>query len=156
SATWPQEVESLASDFVNAPLKVRIGSLETSAVHSVTQNVLVVDRRDKFNILMEDIVPGELSKGGQVLVFVSTRRVSMFLFGQVEEAGGKAVLIHGGKTQLEREEALDDFSKGRCPVMIATDVLQRGLDIPRVTCVVNYDFPQQIEVLTIFLFWLNF
>merc|ERR1711991_1107785 len=119
--------------------------METAAVHSVAQNVLVLDRRDKFSFLMENVVAPELEKGGKVLVFAATKRVAEFLFEKVLTVNRHATLIHGEKTQNERDISLRNFSSGRCPVMIATDVAQRGLDIPNVTCVVNYDFPNAIE-----------
>lgn len=129
------------------PARVTVGSLHTAAVHSITQRVRVLDRRDKFAVLMEDIVAPELAKGGKVLVFATSRRVAEFLFEQVRGGGGQAaLLLHGGKQQDEREHVLGQFIVGRCAVLVATDVAQRGLDIPNITCVVNYDFPTQIEV----------
>uniref|UniRef100_A0A6A7FU93 RNA helicase n=1 Tax=Hirondellea gigas TaxID=1518452 RepID=A0A6A7FU93_9CRUS len=146
SATWPREVVGLARDYLKDPLQVNIGSLETSAVHSVEQIVEVVDDRDKKTVLIDTILPKVLDgKRGKVLIFCARKVTTDFVATQLRSRGLKAMPIHGDKQQFQRDHVLNSFRSGVCQIMVATDVASRGLDVPDITCVVNFDFPNQIE-----------
>jgi len=82
---------------------------------------------------------------GLTLIFVETKRNADFLEHQLCNQGIEATSIHGDRTQDERERALLYFRTGRCPVLVATDVASRGLDIPDVRAVINYDLPNNID-----------
>eukprot|EP01083_Nonionella_stella_P261219 889684_1 len=82
---------------------------------------------------------------GLILIFVETKRNCDYVEDVLCERGFPACSIHGDKSQREREDALRNFKTGRCPVLVATDVAARGLDIPNVTQVINYDLPTNID-----------
>merc|ERR1712151_1206884 len=81
----------------------------------------------------------------RTLVFVKTKRNADFLATSLSEEGLPTTSIHGDRLQREREEALDDFKRGKMPVLVATAVAARGLDIKGVAHVVNYDLPDEVE-----------
>merc|ERR1719181_412395 len=82
---------------------------------------------------------------GLILIFVETKRSCDYIEDVLCGKGFPACSIHGDKSQREREDSLRSFKNGRTPVMVATDVASRGLDIPNVTQVVNYDLPTNID-----------
>jgi ATP-dependent RNA helicase DDX3X len=82
---------------------------------------------------------------GLTLVFVETKRCADSLEGYLRENNFPATSIHGDRSQYEREAALKSFRSGRTPILVATDVAARGLDIPHVTHVINYDLPTDID-----------
>merc|ERR1712212_544205 len=83
--------------------------------------------------------------GERTLVFVKTKRNADFLATYLSEEGLPTTSIHGDRLQREREEALDDFKRGKMPILVATAVAARGLDIKDVMHVVNYDMPDEVE-----------
>jgi len=146
SATWPKEVQTLASDFLpNDLLMVRVGTHETQACDSITQVVRVVSKYDKENLLNESLRTYVQQYNGKVLVFTATKRMCDQLARGLNRAGWYASSIHGDKRQEERDRVLADFKDGRCNIMVATDVASRGIHVNDITCVVNYDFPGNIE-----------
>uniref|UniRef100_A0A2N9H688 Helicase C-terminal domain-containing protein n=1 Tax=Fagus sylvatica TaxID=28930 RepID=A0A2N9H688_FAGSY len=123
SATWPLLVHQLAQEFMDPnPVKVVIGSEDLAANHDVMQ---IVENR--------------------VLVFVLYKWETKRVENMLQERGWNVVSMHGDKAQNERTKALSLFKKGSCPLMIATDVAARGLDIPDVEVVINYSFPLTTE-----------
>ena len=86
-----------------------------------------------------------LTAGSKVLVFVKTKKSADFLSAILSQADLGATSIHGDRQQREREEALRDFRTGSHPILVATSVAARGLDIPGVTHVVNYDMPDEVR-----------
>lgn len=146
SATWPKEVESLAGDFLpNNLLKIRVGSHDSQACDTITQIVRCVSKYDKENLLNESLRTYVQQYNGKVLVFTATKRMCDQLARGLNRAGWFATAIHGDKRQEERDRVLADFKDGRCNIMIATDVASRGIHVNDITCVVNYDFPGNIE-----------
>merc|ERR1712110_920395 len=101
----------------------------------VRQKVRELDRAVKDN----------LPPGGLAVIFVETKRAADTLELDLYEAGVKVTAIHGDRSQQEREEALHAFKSGANPVLVATDVAARGLDIPNVALVVNFDMPKQLD-----------
>ncbi|OIV92966.1 hypothetical protein TanjilG_20628 [Lupinus angustifolius] len=123
SATWPLEVHHLAQEFMDPnPVKVVVGSEDLAANHDVMQIVEVLDERARDN-----------------------RLVALLEKYHKSQRGWKAVSIHGDKAQHARTKALSLFKEGTCPLMVATDVAARGLDIPDVEVVINYSFPLTTE-----------
>ncbi|KAI9494500.1 P-loop containing nucleoside triphosphate hydrolase protein [Zychaea mexicana] len=145
SATWPQQIRKLAEDYLNNPTRVTIGSDELSASQRVKQIVQVVpnsrDKQDKLINLLRKIH----KNGNRILVFGLYKKECDRVEGVLGRSGFNVAGIHGSKTQVARSEALEGFKKGNTPILIATDVAARGLDIPNVEFVVNLTFPLTIE-----------
>jgi ATP-dependent RNA helicase DDX3X len=141
SATFPQNIQRLASDFLRDYIFLTVGRVG-SASNDVTQTVEYVEEKDKIDHMMRFLLTIE---DGLILIFVETKRSCDFLEDVLCTKGFPACSIHGDKSQREREEALRAFKRGTTPVMVATDVASRGLDIPNVTQVINYDLPTNID-----------
>ena len=99
-----------------------------------------VEEDDKHNALLKCL---QEKKGGLTLIFVQTKKEADSLEEYLNRNNYPATSIHGDRIQHEREEALNSFKKGEKPFMVATDVAQRGLDIPNVNHVINFDMPSK-------------
>ncbi|KAJ6848384.1 putative DEAD-box ATP-dependent RNA helicase 40 isoform X1 [Iris pallida] len=143
TATWPKEVRKIASDLLVNPVQVTIGSVdELAANKSITQFVEVVPPMDKERRL-EQILRNQ-ERGSKIIIFCSTKKLCDQLANSLGRHFG-AASIHGDKSQGERDHALHQFRCGRAPILVATDVAARGLDIKDIRVVINYDFPTGIE-----------
>ncbi|KAE9374463.1 p68 RNA helicase [Stipitochalara longipes BDJ] len=145
SATWPKEVRALASDYLNNFIQVNIGSMELSANHRITQVVEVVsefEKRDKMTKHLEKIME---DKDNKILIFTGTKRVADDITRFLRQDGWPALSIHGDKQQNERDWVLNEFKTGKSPIMVATDVASRGIDVRNITHVLNYDYPNNSE-----------
>ncbi|KAF0692192.1 Aste57867_16705 [Aphanomyces stellatus] len=145
SATWPQSIQKLAHEFLTDPVKVTIGSDDLAASANVTQIVEVVDefgRDAKIDGLLRKY---HASRKNRVLVFVLYKKEAVRVESMLQRKGWACTAIHGDKNQHDRMEALEAFKSGKTPLLIATDVAARGLDIPDVEFVLNYSFPLTIE-----------
>ncbi|CAE7687656.1 DBP2 [Symbiodinium microadriaticum] len=156
SATWPKEIQRLARDFCREdPIKLTIGTEELSLNPNITQQIEVVgefDKRDRFMSWIKSVAAEEDIK---VLVFTEWlgpfnvyATFALRARARQNEAWYQnlsANAIHGDKEQRQRDKTLHDFKTGRCNILIATDVAQRGLDIKDVAFVVNYDVPKTLE-----------
>lgn len=147
SATWPKEVRRLAEDFLTNPGMITIGTSgdELVANPNIKQIVEVVDEWDKpqkFTHFMERAYQGRVVKS---IVFTCTKRACDYLAQELGKRGWPVAPIHGDKDQRQRDSTLKDFRNGRIPILIATDVAARGLDISDVEYVINYDFPSTME-----------
>jgi len=146
SATWPEEIRALADTFLsNAAIRVTVGGDELSANHRVTQIVECIDARMKDRRLMELLAKYHKSRKNRCLIFVLYKREAVTLQNTLEGRGYSVTAIHGDKNQHDRTSALEEFKSGRIPLLIATDVAARGLDIPQVEYVLNYSFPLTVE-----------
>jgi ATP-dependent RNA helicase DDX3X len=141
SATFPTEIQRLASDFMQDYTFLAVGRVG-AASKDVTQRIVWVDQDEKIDFVMDFLsrVPE-----GLILIFVETKRGCDILEDILYQKGFPTSSIHGDKSQREREDALKLFKTGRTPILVATDVAARGLDIPNVTQVINFDLPSQIE-----------
>jgi len=145
SATWPKEVRQLAADYQSNWIQVTVGSMELSANHRILQQVEVVsefEKRDKMLRHIEKIMEDKASK---VLVFTGTKRVADDITRFLRQDGWPALSIHGDKQQNERDWVLNEFKMGKSPIMVATDVASRGIDVKDITHVFNYDYPNNSE-----------
>jgi ATP-dependent RNA helicase DDX5/DBP2 len=145
TATWPPAVRKLASDFLRQPVQVTVGDADSvlTANRDIRQLIQVVgaaDERDSALIGHINTIP----VGARVLIFCSTKRSCDALARALSRQVGCSA-IHGDKEQAEREATLHEFKSGRAPILVATDVAARGLDIKEIALVVNYDFPPSIE-----------
>lgn len=143
TATWPMEVRKIAGDLLIDPVQVNIGNVdELVANKSITQYVEVVSQMDKQKRL-EQILRSQ-ERGSKVIIFCSTKKLCDQLARSIGRPFG-AIAIHGDKSQTERDHVLNQFRTGRFPVLVATDVAARGLDIKDIKVVINYDFPTGVE-----------
>jgi len=140
SATFPKEIQRLAADFLVDYIFLAVGRVG-SATENITQLVEYTPDHLKDDALMK-ILPG---CEGLTLIFVETKKSATQLESWLYKNGINATSIHGDRTQEEREDALYRFRKGHCPVLVATSVAARGLDIPNVLMVINYDLPSNID-----------
>ena len=141
SATFPPNIQRLASDFLRDYIFLTVGRVG-AASKDVTQAVEFVEESDKMDTLMRFLLTIE---EGLILIFVETKRSCDYVEDVLCSRGFPACSIHGDKSQREREESLRAFKRATTPVMVATDVASRGLDIPNVTQVVNFDLPSNID-----------
>jgi len=141
SATFPDTVQHMALDFLQDYLFLTIG-IVGGASKDVTQTVFEVEKFSKREKLLELLKEVGTEK---TLVFVETKRNADFLASALSSEGFPTTSIHGDRLQRERETALSDFKNGTCPVLVATAVAARGLDIKGVAHVVNYDMPKDID-----------
>ncbi|CAK7216560.1 ATP-dependent RNA helicase dbp2 [Sporothrix bragantina] len=147
SATWPKEVRNLAADFLTNFIQVNIGSLDLSANHRITQIVEVVTESEKRDRMIKHLEKAldDKEKNNKVLIFTGTKRVADDITRYLRQDGWPALSIHGDKQQNERDWVLDQFKTGKSPVMVATDVASRGIDVRNITHVINYDYPNNSE-----------
>nr|GMD47881.1 DEAD-box ATP-dependent RNA helicase 37-like [Ipomoea batatas] len=148
SATFPREIQRLASDFLSNYVFLTVGRVGSST-DLIVQRVELVQNNDKRSHLM-DLIHAQKANGvnGQqalTLVFVETKRGADALEGWLCSNGFPATSIHGDRSQQERELALRSFKRGDTPILVATDVAARGLDIPHVAHVINFDLPNDID-----------
>ncbi|XP_073284957.1 DEAD-box ATP-dependent RNA helicase 5 [Primulina huaijiensis] len=146
SATWPLPVHQLAQEFMDpSPVKVVVGSEDLAANHDVLQIVEVLEDRARDERLQNLLEKYHKSRKNRVLVFVLYKKEASRVENMLHKRGWKVVSISGDKAQHARTQALSLFKEGSCPLMIATDVAARGLDIPDVEVVINYSFPLTTE-----------
>ena len=145
SATFPREIQQLASDFLNNYIFLSVGRVGSTS-ENITQKIINASELEKKNKLLE-ILNSEKKKekDNLLLIFVETKRAADSLDDFLYYKGFPSTSIHGDRNQAQREDALSAFKCGRAPIMVATAVAARGLDIPNVTHVVNYDLPGDID-----------
>nr|AJW77403.1 vasa [Alitta virens] len=141
SATFADEIQQLAKEFLQDYVFVTVGRVG-GANSDITQQVFQVSKYEKRDKLV-DILNN--SGTDRTLVFLETKRNADFLAAYLSQKEFPATSIHGDRLQREREEALLDFKTGRAPILIATSVAARGLDIPGVKHVINYDLPSGVD-----------
>ena len=137
SATFPKEIERLASSMQSDPVRVEVGAVATP-VEAVRQGVYTVDPSRKLNLLSTVLGKPDVESA---LVFSRTKYRTDRVAKALHREGFKVKAIHGGRTQHQRQQAIDGFRKGRYQVLVATDVAARGLDVQGITHVVNFDIP---------------
>ena len=141
SATFSEEIRSLAAGFLHDPASIQV-TPRNSAAPLVTQVVYPVDRERKRELLAHLIRTGVID---QALVFTRTKHGANRLAEQLAREGLPAVAIHGNKSQGQRVRALADFKSGRTPILVATEIAARGLDIDGLPHVVNLELPMVPE-----------
>ncbi|GAB9467963.1 hypothetical protein Gpo141_00005291 [Globisporangium polare] len=145
SATWPQSIQKLAHEFLTDPVKVTIGSDDLAASQNVTQLVEVVDDRARDARVHALLQKYHSSRKNLILLFVLYKKEADRVERMLQQKGWTCAAIHGDRNQSQRTEAVEQFKSGKIPLLIATDVAARGLDIPGVEYVLNYSFPLTIE-----------
>ncbi|XP_061685356.1 probable ATP-dependent RNA helicase DDX17 isoform X2 [Syngnathoides biaculeatus] len=145
SATWPKDVRQLAEDFLRDYIQINVGALELSANHNILQIVDVCmdnEKDHKLIQLMEEIMA---EKENKTIIFVETKKRCDELTRRMRRDGWPAMCIHGDKSQPERDWVLTEFRSGKAPILIATDVASRGLDVEDIKFVINFDYPNSSE-----------
>lgn len=141
SATFSGPIKALCTDFLNDPVTISLKTRDTSA--SVDQDVVRVAKgKEKIDILHDLLTKEELKK---VLIFRETKRHTEELMRELRSRGFLAQALHGDMRSRERMRAVEALAKGTIQVMVATDVAARGIDIPDITHVINYDVPSTYD-----------
>uniref|UniRef100_A0A674MTK1 RNA helicase n=1 Tax=Takifugu rubripes TaxID=31033 RepID=A0A674MTK1_TAKRU len=142
SATFPKEIQILARDFLEDYIFLAVGRVGSTS-ENITQKVVWVEEVDKRSFLLDLL--NATGKDSLTLVFVETKKGADSLEDFLYREGYACTSIHGDRSQRDREEALHQFRSGRCPILVATAVAARGLDISNVKHVINFDLPSDIE-----------
>jgi len=140
SATLSPEIEKLINESLNEPVRIKVTTGETAK--NVDQDVVNVQGKDKLDVLHDLLNQKEFSK---VIVFGRTKHGVEKLAKMLAQRGFRAESIHGNKSQSQRQRSLGNFKENRSQILVATDVAARGLDIPDVSHVINYDLPMTYE-----------
>ena len=140
SATLPPKVRSLANKYLQNPIQINVGRVSLP-VASIKQSAVKVAVKDKDDRILDELN----SRTGSVIVFLRTKRRTDFLAKHLKSYGHQVDLIHGGRTQGQRNKAIQSFREGRSRILCATDVAARGIDIPQVEHVINFDLPMMDE-----------
>ena len=141
SATMPKEIQVLADAMLKNPVRVSVTPVATTA-ERIEQSVVFVNQSEKRIVLTRMLKNPEM---GRTLVFARTKHGADRIVQHLNAAGLAASAIHGNKSQGQRERALSDFKRGSVPVLIATDIAARGIDVDGVTHVINFDLPDVPE-----------
>jgi ATP-dependent RNA helicase RhlE len=141
SATMPAQIGTLAKEMLRDPVQVSVTPVATTA-EKVSQEVLLVNRDRKRDVLVDLLARPEFQR---TLVFTRTKRGADRVVRHLASANVNAVAIHGDKSQGQRERALAGFKTGRSPVLVATDIAARGIDVDKVSHVINFDLPEVAE-----------
>src|SRR5688572_3469591 len=141
SATFPEEVRRLAKEMLRLPVTIEVAPRNAPA-DLVSHQVHLVPLLKKRSLLVRLIRSRDMR---QVLVFVRMKRDANRLARQLKQDGIVAKEIHSDRTQAERMQALEDFKQGNCPVLVATDIAARGIDIEQLPFVINYELPHTPE-----------
>ncbi|KAK4128388.1 P-loop containing nucleoside triphosphate hydrolase protein [Parathielavia appendiculata] len=145
SATMPRIIDALTKKVLRDPVEITVGGRSVVAPE-ITQVVEVIDENKKFVRLLELL--GELYADDddvRALIFVERQEKADDLLRELLRRGYGCMSIHGGKDQEDRNSTISDFKKGVCPIMIATSVAARGLDVKQLKLVINYDAPNHLE-----------
>ncbi|KAL6526158.1 Envelope glycoprotein gp160 [Orobanche minor] len=145
STTMPPPVERLARKYLRNPVIVNIGTAG-KATDLITQHVVMTKENGKMDRLRRLL--HELGYDRTAIVFVNTKKVADNVAKILAQDVFKVTTLHGGKSQSERDTSLEEFRTKRCNVLVATDVAGRGIDIPDVAHVINYDMPSNIQSYT--------
>ncbi len=139
SATMAKTVQGLAESLLNDPVRVEVAPVATT-IEKVDQRILFVRKADKRALLGGLLKDQEIERA---LVFTRTKHGADKVARHLEQKGVRAGVIHGNRSQNQRERAIREFSNGRVRVMVATDIAARGIDIDGVTHVINFDLPNE-------------
>ena len=142
SATMPPEVEQLAKKFMRDPQRVDMSEDEIVAADMIEQFIITVDPDRKFALLNRVLVS---ERPAQVIVFCRTKRGADSLYAKLRSRLSKVALIHGDLPQPKRDRVLAGFRAGNLRMLIATDVVGRGIDISGVSHIINYDIPEYCD-----------
>jgi len=139
SATMPIEILRLSREYMKEPEQVRLNEDEIS-LETIDQSYLIVEEREKFKHLCNFIRNRE--KGQQTIVFVATKQRTQRIADDLNKEGFKVITIHGDLSQRQRDYSMNRFKNGSEDILVATDIAARGIDVPTVGNIINYDIPE--------------
>ena len=146
SATMPKQIQELVGQYCRNPVKVSV-TPESTTAERIDQYLFMV-QQDEKQTLLEMILQERHKTPGtfeRVLIFARTKHGCDRVVKKLSQAGIPANAIHGNKSQPQRQRALDEFKRAKTPILVATDVAARGIDIPGVSHVINYELPNVPE-----------
>jgi ATP-dependent RNA helicase RhlE len=141
SATMPSSIADLANSFLNDATMIDL-SPEEITVERIEQSVMFVQKQNKINLIIDIINENHVNRG---IIFTRTKHGANRLVKRLDRSGIESAAIHGNKSQGARTRALAAFKNGDIPLLVATDIASRGIDIDGVTHVFNYDLPNEPE-----------
>lgn len=141
SATMPGDIRQLANSILRDPVSVQVAAVSKTA-DKIEQSVYHVAKKDKAILLIHCLNDLPVTRA---LVFTRTKRGADRVTRELNKAGLRAAAIHGDKTQANRERALFNFKANRMPILVATDIAARGIDVDGISHVFNYDIPNVAE-----------
>ncbi|KAL8795035.1 MAG: hypothetical protein Q9195_002483 [Heterodermia aff. obscurata] len=148
TATWPPSVRALAATFMTKPVHITIGANnptgELRANKNITQKVEVLDPEAKQARLLQ-LIKQHGTQNARILIFCLYKKEAVRIESYLHSKGLRVAGIHGDLPQAKRTQSLESFKSGACPLLVATDVAARGLDIPAVKLVLNVTFPLTVE-----------
>ncbi|MBO0905983.1 DEAD/DEAH box helicase [Jiella sonneratiae] len=141
SATMPRSIGDLAAKILTKPVRVEV-TPEVVTVEKIDQSVFLVPQKAKKHWLIDRLADASLAK---VVIFTRTKHGANRLAGDLEKAGIPALAIHGNKSQAARQKALAAFQHGSARVLVATDIVARGIHVDEISHVVNFELPEEPE-----------
>ena len=139
SATMPIEILRLSREYMKDPEQIRLNEDEIS-LETIEQSYLIVEEREKFKHLCNFIRNRE--KGQQTIVFVATKQRTQIIADDLNREGFRVITIHGELSQRQRDYSMNRFKNGSDDILVATDIAARGIDVPAVGNIINYDIPE--------------
>lgn len=140
SATLPTEITKLAASLLNDPVRVAIGPV-AEPIAKVAETTILTSHEGKNSLILKEIS----KRHGRILIFARTKSRAERLAKLIQKDGYNVVLLHGDRSQVQRKQALERFRKGTHQIMVATDLAGRGIDVPDIEHVINFDVPQTRE-----------
>jgi len=141
SATMPAEIEQLTQSLLRDPVRVEVAPQGTTAAE-IVQSVVLARTKQKRKVLSDMLADEAMSS---VIVFARTKHGADRVTKDLERDGFEAAVIHGNKSQNARQKALNGFRDGSVRILVATDIAARGIDVPGISHVVNFDLPDEAE-----------
>jgi len=141
SATFNNDIKKIAKRYLNDPVQVKI-QRNTVTADSIRQRAILTSNRDKIDLLIQML---EVEETDGVLIFTRTKDATISVAEQLNRAGLKVAALNGDMPQKTRERTIDRLKNERLDIVVATDVAARGLDVERISHVINYDFPHDTE-----------
>ena len=140
SATLPNNILKISDKYLNKPERISVGSLSTP-IEKIKQETFQITQDKKYHELINQLI----DRNGSILVFVKTKHGADKIVKRLKQDGHSVEAIHGNLRQSKRQRVINGFRNGKYRILIATDVASRGLDIPLIQHVINYDLPQVPE-----------
>jgi superfamily II DNA/RNA helicase len=144
SATLPDHISKIAKRYLSNPKTVAIGQ-HSQPVARIKQDVLFVKQSDKFTTLVTTLTERQGKTPGSVIIFVRTKMDADDICEQLRDQRFKVGAMHGDLRQSKRQRVLNDFRTRKVDILVATDIAARGIDIPHIELVINYELPQATE-----------
>lgn len=141
SATMPSQMKKLAQDFLTDPEEIAV-TPQSRPVERIDQRVVFIEKPDKRSYLVQMLTDLKIDR---CIIFTRTKRGAESVERTLTKADFKAVSLHGDKSQKQRERALAAFRNGRSPIMVATDIAARGIDVDGISHVINFELPNVSE-----------